>query len=86
MLWAGKYRCFCFYYLGSLLSANTKERRGTRWGFTSSCVAWGRGDDTPLALQMCVFTPPVSLVQVRLVLAGCDSHTKLLWIVFRTLV
>lgn len=39
----------------------------------------------PLAFQMCVSTHPASLVQVRLVLAVCDSHTNLLCTLFRTL-
>lgn len=42
------------------------------------------GTTPPLALQMCVCTPPTSPVQVRLVLAGYDSHASLLCTLFRT--
>lgn len=41
------------------------------------CQVAGTGGPA-LALQMCVFIPPESLVQVRLVLGGSDTHTELL--------
>lgn len=53
-------------------------------GVRSISVAQGGGGDPPLALQVCVCTPPASPVQVRLVLAGCDSHASLLCTLFRT--
>lgn len=66
--------CLCLYHLSPLLFATTKESRGVRWGIRLQ----GLGETTALALQMCVFIPPESLVQVRLVLGRSDSHTNLL--------
>lgn len=73
LLWAGRYPHFCFYYLSSLLSANTKKSRRARWRVRTSCVARGGGVQPSLALQMCMFVPPASPAQVRLVLTECDS-------------
>lgn len=84
MPWTVRCWCFCLFYLSSLLFAITRESRGARWE-SGQAMLPGIGGTAPLALQMCIFTPPAFPEQVRLVLTGCDSCASLLWTYFRTL-